>query len=264
MGGDRPMSHPFEEPESMHDDINYTRPFLKEVIARIDFVAPIDALTTSLPPKLASAASKLFPIAEPLDGFAQELHLGAGEVHHLQSSFKEWRFFGKNREKQFFITAESMFITIKQYSSYETLRDHWTALVNSVSKEFPDSRAGRFGLRYINSIEIQDSPKIRWDQYINASLVASGDFFDQYSVTRLFHIAGLKFDDLDMTFQFGLPNPDYPSVMRKPLFILDLDCHITSSHEFSESLINMDKAHSHIQTIFEASITDKLRSIMND
>jgi len=33
----------------MHEDIRYEKHFLKEVIVRIDFVAPLDELTKSLP-----------------------------------------------------------------------------------------------------------------------------------------------------------------------------------------------------------------------
>lgn len=247
----------------MHDDICYKKPFLKEVVARIDFVAPIDTLTNSLPPKLATAASTKFPISEPTDGFSQEFHLAPGAIHHRHSSFKEWRFFGKSREKQVCITATFIFISISSYTSYESLRDDWKSLVLSFSDAFPDARVGRFGLRYINNIEVSDAGIDAWSAYINQDLVAPAAFFKDYTVTRLFHVAGLKFGELDMTFQFGLPNPDFPSIMKRPLFVLDLDCYVGTSHDFSESISNMDNAHACIQNVFEASITDALRSLMN-
>jgi hypothetical protein len=52
----------------MHEDIRYEKHFLKEVIVRIDFVAPLDELTKSLPQKVAKVASQQFPIVEPTEG----------------------------------------------------------------------------------------------------------------------------------------------------------------------------------------------------
>ena len=46
----------------MYEAACYEKTFLKEVIARIDFVAPISGLEQRLPPKLAKVLSKDFPI----------------------------------------------------------------------------------------------------------------------------------------------------------------------------------------------------------
>jgi hypothetical protein len=43
----------------MYDEICYEKPFLKEAIARIDFVAPLEELSKGLPPK--QALSTHFP-----------------------------------------------------------------------------------------------------------------------------------------------------------------------------------------------------------
>lgn len=249
----------------MHEDIRYEKHFLKEVIMRIDFVAPLDELTKSLPQKVVKVASQQFPIAEPTEGFTEQLELRAGELHHQRKMhFKQWNFFGKEREKHLVLAAPFMFIAFARYTKYEALRDTLTAIVDAVAKRFPDARAGRFGLRYINNIEIEGLAPAAWGEYIAPDLVGARRFLNQPEhLTWLFHSAELKYADLDVRFQFGLPNPDYPAVMKRPLFVLDYDGYVRTAHDLGESLQNMEKAHERIKELFEKSITPKLRERMN-
>lgn len=187
-----------------------------------------------------------------------------GELHHRKTHFKQWNFFGKEREKHLVLTAPFMFIMFSRYTTYEVLRDNLTAIVDALAKRFPDAQAGRFGLRYINNIEIEGLVPTAWGQYIAPDLVGACSFLNQPEhLTRLFHSAELKYADLDVRFQFGLPNPDYPAVMKRPLFVLDYDGYVQTAHELGESLQNMDKAHECIKGLFEKSITSKLRERMN-
>jgi len=94
----------------MHEDIRYEKHFLKEVIVRIDFVAPLDELTKSLPQKVAKVASQQFPIVER----TEELEVRMGELRHRKTHFKQWNFFGKEREKHLVLTAPFVFITFSR------------------------------------------------------------------------------------------------------------------------------------------------------
>jgi hypothetical protein len=83
----------------MYEEVSYQKPFLKEVVVRSDFVAPIGALQEALPAKLAKDLSKIFPISESTEGIASQLVLqpAAGEVQHRQTRFKQWNFFDPPR-----------------------------------------------------------------------------------------------------------------------------------------------------------------------
>jgi hypothetical protein len=65
----------------MYDVICYEKPFLKEVIARIDFVAHLPAIDKALSPKLATLLSKQFPVSEPVDALVSKLAVQALSAH---------------------------------------------------------------------------------------------------------------------------------------------------------------------------------------
>lgn len=249
----------------MYEEICYEEPFLREVIAKIDFVAPLEGLEKALSPKLARALSEHFPISEPIDAIAREFQLNGVGVQQRETRFKQWNFFGKEREKQLALAPPSVFVTYKRYPTFETMKPEVAAILEAVEKAFPDAKAGRFGLRYINSIEIQNlAGPTTWGEYITAELLGTTNFFPHLEqLTRLIHIAELKYGDMDVRFQFGMPNPDYPAMMKRPQFILDLDAYVQTAHDLRDSLEYMQQAHETIQDLFERSITEKLREIMH-
>jgi hypothetical protein len=62
-----------------YDNRCYEKPFLKEVIARVDFAAPVTSLGTKIPQKVGNAALEKFPILEERKTLAQELQVSAAE-----------------------------------------------------------------------------------------------------------------------------------------------------------------------------------------
>src|SRR5262249_24844352 len=98
---------------------------------------------------------------------------------------------------------------------------------------------------------------------IDDSLGTSGLLLQPNNLTRSLRLAEFKYDDLDLRFTSGMPNPDYPAVMKRPMFVLDLDAYVQTAHDISESLKYMDKAHELIQDFFEKSIKNALRERMN-
>jgi uncharacterized protein (TIGR04255 family) len=88
-------------------------------------------------------------------------------------------------------------------------------------------------------------------------------FRDREHLSRIFHIVEFRFEDLNVKFQFGLPNPDFPSAIKNPRFVLDLDGYVQGPQDYSEIIANIDLEHAQIQRLFEESITDELRRIMD-
>jgi uncharacterized protein (TIGR04255 family) len=69
--------------------------------------------------------------------------------------------------------------------------------------------------------------------------------------------------DIDLRFQFRMPNQDYPAVMRRPQFVLDIDAYTQVAHPLQDSMNYMGSTHEHIQRLFEQSIADNLREVMH-
>jgi uncharacterized protein (TIGR04255 family) len=249
----------------VYEESCYDKPFLREVVGRLDFVASLDVLEKGLPSKLAKVLSEHFPISEPVDAIAREYQLTIEQVKQWEKKFKQWNFFGKDREKQLSLTPQYVFVSYKRYTTFENMKSEFGSVVDALGKAFPDIRVARFGLRYVNSIDIEDLPTpSTWDRYINEQLLRTTAFFSEPSdLVRLIQIAELRYGDLNVRFQFGMPNPDYPAMMRRPQFILDLDAYVQTAHDPSESLQYMEEAHVRIQDLFERSITMELRERMN-
>jgi uncharacterized protein (TIGR04255 family) len=249
----------------MYENACYEKPFLKSVIARIDFVAAIADLSNAVPPGLANKLTTQFPIAEPAEAVGIEFQLGPGPKHsERETRLKQWNFYGKDREKHLSLLSAFFTLEYRTYKTFEGAKEEFSFIVEAIRKEFPDAKAGRFGLRYINQIEIEGlALPAGWNEYIAPELLAAIAFFQFNSLGRLMHLADMRYDDLNIRFQFGMPNPDYPATIKRPLFVLDLDGYVRTAHELADSLQYFEQVHERIQELFEKSITDKLRERMN-
>ena len=250
----------------MTEDICYKRPFLTSVIARVDFPSPIAQLERQLPKVLSETVTKAFPIAEPRPAFTQELQIRpAGDVQQQRSEYTEWRFHGQDREKTFTIVPRAVFVEYKVYTSYEGLKNDFLGVLSRFFEFYKDTQGSRLGLRYINNIELPDGDPLNWEQYLNKSMLSLfGLYPDRQFISRAFHNLELNFDDFNLRYQFGMPNPDYPARIRKKTYALDLDAYRQGPQDFADISESLDKLHERIQEVFELSITHELRRIMND
>lgn len=250
----------------MYEEVSYRKPFLKEVVARVDFSAPVEALNSSVPPSIANIALRRFPIVEERKAFAQELQFSPGELHHKREEFIEWNYHGSEREKRLAIAPGFAYVTYSQYTSFECLKEDFVQVMEALFSKYSDLRARRVGLRYINTIEIRDQNPHDWTRLIDGRLLGLFSRFEDQReyVTRLFSIAEFKCDDdIKLKFQFGVPNPDYPARVRKPQFVIDIDGYSDGLQELRDLSANIDSAHARIQDLFEQSITEDLRGVMN-
>lgn len=252
----------------MYEDVCYKKSYLTEVVVRVDLATPIVSFEKNLSSKLVNSISKSFPIAEPLDTVGHQFQLGSdGDVKKSEMHRKQWNFFGKKREKQLGINNTSVFIQHKKYSKFEVLKDEFKMAIEAIDKEHIGAMAQRVGLRYVNNFAIDGVNLKEWKKFISEELLSTQTFFDNTnninSLTRLFHIVELKYTDIDVRFQFGFPNPDFPAIMKRPIFVMDIDAYAQIMHPITESLQFVDVAHRHIQKLFEESITDELRRKMN-
>jgi uncharacterized protein (TIGR04255 family) len=65
-----------------------------------------------------------------------------------------------------------------------------------------------------------------------------------------------------LNFQYGMHNPDFPSRIRRKLFILDLDASYQGLLSRDDIKSNIDTAHNRIEELFENVIREDLRRRM--
>jgi len=252
------------QPNTEYENIEYRTNFLKEVIARIDFVSPVSKLEKELPPTVSKAALSSFPISEPRKAIAQELQVSPKELHTKTTESMEWRFHGKEKEKTLTVTPHSLFVKYKSYSTFEVLRDEFLKITAEFFNAFPDVQCSRLGLRYINNITPPNGNIFEWGDYINESMLSIFQFYPEAThLSRVFNILEFNFEEFQLRYQFGMPNPDYPARIRKKVFVLDLDAYYQGLQNENEVSANLQNFHGKIQELFEHSITDNLREIMN-
>lgn len=246
------------------DSIRYEQSKLTEVIARVDLTSPISALQEELPKEISKAALGYFPISEPLPAVKKEVAMSLQETSTREQRFTQWNFHGRNREKLFCIEPQAFYVRYAIYESYETLRSEFLAVGRAIFDSFDQAQPSRLGLRYINQIEPSGRGPLAWNEYVNGELLGLLSYkMEGAQPIRIWNNVELAFDEFNLRFQFGVHNPDLPARIKRGEFILDYDAYFKGLIDPDEISDQLDKYHDTIQTMFERSITDDLREVMN-
>ncbi len=246
-----------------YSTIRYKRNFLKEVIARIDFLNPIPLLANKIPKSITDLIKKNFPIAEPRKAIAQELQISPKSFSHKREEFQEWKFYSKDKDKTLTINQNSIFVSYKKYKTYKEIKDEYLSVINIFAKIFNDIQVRRAGLRYINEIVLEGDP-FEWQEYLNKKILCLLSYYQKKEeLSRIFHVLEFNFNIFNLRFQFGLFNPDFPAPIKQKNFILDMDAYNEGILDISEISKIIDNFHQKIQEMFENTITNKFRKILN-
>ena len=242
----------------------YDSPFLKEVIVRLDFSYPIMKLAKTLPPRLKNIALESFPISEPQEFFGKELLITKEATKEkILSEGTNWLFHNLDRQKTLIIANNNVNISYKKYDSFDVLKQEFLQIVEELLSSYDDLQGKRIGLRYINDIKLSESDVLDWNNYLDERLLNSLTFPQEPSkICRAFNNLELNFGDLIVRFQYGMHNPDYPAPIRKKKFILDYDAYYQGPMNLEDIKQSLDKFHLNIKAIFEQSIKNKLRILM--
>lgn len=246
----------------MSEQICYNNPFLKEVIFRVDFPVPMENVESAVPSSVLREIMRAFPIAEPQTVQSQEIQFSGQTVSSNTQELKKWVYHGREREKSIILERQSLTMTIKRYETYDGAISEFKTVVEALFKENKELFSSRIGVRYINSIELDEANPLEWSEYLNEEILGIVSFHASENVSRVFHVLEYNFDGQILKYQFGLPNPDYPAIIKKKQFILDLDSFFTGAFDEKEIYDCIALCHQKIQELFEKSITDKTRELM--
>lgn len=243
----------------------YKKNFLKQVIAKIDFAVPVPQFASDLPKQALTVIKKRFPVREEKKQVTQQLMFSTA-AGVRQAKAETFQFFYHSRDKSRVVTttAESMLVEHKKYKSFETLQEDFVTSMNAIEAVANGLQIQRFGLRYIDNIEFPKEQKpTDWTKYIQDDLLTSFDIADDRSkICRAFNVLEMNYGDFHLRFQYGMPNPDFPAVIKQKIFVLDYDAFCQGPLTTTEVTAKLVHFHDMINDSFESVIKDGLREKM--
>jgi uncharacterized protein (TIGR04255 family) len=242
----------------------YKRNYLKAVLVRIDFAAPVEIGAHGPPKVVIDSLKKAFPIPEAKKATVLRVISTLHGTQRTEAEQSEWFYHSRKRDRRVFIDDNAMFLECDRYTCFEDLRDQFMAVAQALFKGFPDLQVKRLGVRYVDNIELQEADYTEWGKYLSDDLLAPLRLADdRKTIARAFNVLEWRLgEDLQCRFQYGMPNPDYPSLIRKKLFVLDWDVFCVRLLDAGELPALLDEFHRVAKLGFERVIKDGLRSKM--
>lgn len=254
--------------------ICYKNSFLNQVIVRVDF---LQFIPTNM--VFCDSIEKEIIRIFPRRGKDQIIRFNSINVvfdqgnHGLPNANGEI-FEGIQREyysndgiNKIVLSNKFVIFEINKYSSYEEHKQ-WFQSILAVFFQNNRVSANRTGIRYINMIQ---QPRVKLQKKFFASDIAASlnlkfTFSDgKPRMIRSMHMTEYRIDEMTMNFRYGMYNPEYPNYLNKNDFVLDYDFFSNDVIDSSDGIIRvLDKGHYEIQSLFESSITDSLREVMNN
>ncbi|MCO5250968.1 MAG: TIGR04255 family protein [Candidatus Kapabacteria bacterium] len=242
------------------DQICYKKNFITAAIARIDFLNPIDEIDNKLPKAFIDSLKNNFPIAESNPIKTDTFAISHIETKQSTESMIEWKFWNKERNRLIVLTKFSLALSQNYYSTFEEFTYEFETALTSICSVYNNPEIRRFGLRYVNEINISEDKPLKWTNYINKNLIATINFpKEKEKISRTFHNLIMNYDEFELKFNFGMHNADYPAPIKQKNFILDFDATHHGILTRNGVLELLPKFHAKIQDLFEDSILDKLR-----
>ncbi len=245
----------------MYEEICYNVNYVDEVICRLDFASPIIELRKSMPKSIFDVMKKYYPIAEPQDVIGTELNINpvSGPTVN-QIATKQWVFLSRDRMNKCTVEPESVIFSIRNYNIFEDLRVAIIDILRIIMVSFPENQGKRLGLRYVNNIPIEGHYDWIEDKFFTA-LSAHKDEKTTKLLTT-FEYAILE-KDLNVRLVYGYNNPDYPAIMKREDFVIDIDSYTTGIIYQEDVCQYIDDMHYEDQNCFETMITDVFRHAVN-
>ena len=248
----------------------YKKTFLKQVLVRVDFQSPLQDYEKGLNPAVVKALAKTFPNRVEQKIKHQSFTISSTNQPKVSATDQTfWTYYTKNKKKHTRIEPTDFCIQYDKYYSFKQLREDFRLVFDSLITNYGELNITRLGLRYIDEIEIkQERDVFDWKKYLNPKLFPALSIpvkKDRRFISRAFSNLEFNYGDHNLTLKYGMFNPDYPSPIKKKVFILDSDAYKRDNISDEEVCGVLDQLHDQISDLFEKQlIKEGLREIMDD
>lgn len=213
-------------PEVEH--VQYGRNFVDTAVCEIKFPTVLE-LESKLPPAIHKALRKDFPELEIQRQF---------EVRDNQASLGNHRFLMRSRKGTWVVAikCDSVSIETSKYVSFEDFVSRLKKVIDATKPTIDSDFLVRVGLRYINSLRMQESDLFTW---LNPCLLAmiTSKAFTKIGMTLTEFRAGS--DEGNFTIRHGLQPDDQSRQAGQIRYLLDFDfaredCPVDQLYSFLE------------------------------
>lgn len=242
--------------------ILYNRNFLKNVIFRIDFMSDEKLYEQMIQKNNIDELKRRFEILEPFQTITNTDLMINVDTNTLNQRNKETvKCVLRKKDQTATLTIEHNAIVISyiKYDNADILKED-IKILDTILKKVSITR---IGLRYINYLQNNMFGDIDWDLYINSSILNNYKVNYNGSLLQSITVTDIKYDDYIIRFQHGIHNQNYPADRVKDAFVLDFDAYTNdiSSYYNLEDIVK--KWNEQIDYLFELSITDDFREVLN-
>ena len=191
-----------------------------------------------------------------------------GKTNYQQEHSTLWEYKNEETEKKYItLMTNALIFEYKQsqYEHFHSFFDDFEYMFKKFQDSFVIKEFTRLGLRYINEIEISGINPLNWDNYLSLDLAQAikAGVTSNSRVARSMHQLHLIQDDIIVIFNYGLYNKkNYPNPVLIPAVVLDIDCYIPNKVPDEDILTSIQKLNLHAEKLFESSIGENLRKIM--
>lgn len=238
----------------------YKKGYLTNVICRIDFINRLNFSTDQIN-RLKNDISEDFPNMKDMDVSFIEVMMSSEEDRTIRKKGKVYEF--AHDDKLVRIEPECLVFEFKQYTGFDQFRELVKKVLNSLGLLNNSVRSKRMGLRYINQIRLDEGDPFDWNGLIVDSLVPNTAYTkDKNVLSRSLGWVDLTYNDFYVRFYYGMFNSEHPNPIARKEFVLDFDCYTEDEQDLSDVSTLLDRFHEKIKEMFECSILDDLRQIM--
>jgi hypothetical protein len=244
----------------------YKNDYLSQVIIKVDFAMDLVSIQKDLNSDLIKVILNYFQVPEPRKMIGRKFQISNQKIESSKEESMEWRYFNRDHTKLLTLNPMFMVIDYKKHVEFDNVKKEFIDILKSLFDSELNIQISRFGLRYINNIELNENDPTNWTKYINKNLLSIFNFYeDSQALSRILNHIEFNFDDLKLRFQSGVRNSDYPATIKRKVFVLDLDCYYNGLlNDVYAVEDKASRAHDKIYEIFDKSITEKLKKMMNE
>ena len=253
--------------------IEYNNNFISQVIIRVDFSKFIETEFV-FGENVENEILKYFPNKGMFqivryntltESYNSKSDLPAHSIEVKEGRQREY--ISINRKNKLILSNKHIVFEINMYQNYEQIYNCLNPIFDALFSK-TSIYTKRVGIRYINILDSEKMP-IRKNYFssVISQIISTNTFNENDDIILIRSLQSCEYlvDEMILCFRYGLYNPQYPEKLTNNSFSLDYDCFTGEVFDTKDGVMKaINKGHKFIQIMFESSITDSLRKVMNN